>query len=100
MTVNITKDGSKLSAAVNGRIDTTTVSELETRIKPELDGITSLTLDLKALDYISSAGLRLLLSLQKQMNKQGEMKVLNVNETVYEIFEVTGFSDFLDIERA
>ena len=86
--------------ALAGRLDTTTAPELEAQAKTGLNGATSLTLDLKELDYISSAGLRVLLSLQKKMSKLGGMKVLNVNETVYEIFEVTGFSDILDIERA
>ena len=100
--LNVTKAIENDSAVfvLAGRLDTTTASELEAQVKPELDRVTSLTLDLKELDYISSAGLRVLLSLQKRMSKQGGMKVLNVNDTVYEIFEVTGFSDILDIERA
>lgn len=100
MTVQKTKNGSELTVYVSGRIDTNTAPELESSVKPDLDGVTSVILDFKELNYISSAGLRVLLSMQKQMNKQGSMKVLNVNEIVYEIFEVTGFSDILDIERA
>ena len=99
--LNVTKtieNGSALFALA-GRLDTTTAPELEAQVKADLDGVTSLTLDIKELDYISSAGLRVLLSLQKQMSKRNGMKVLNANETVYEIFEVTGFSDILDIER-
>ena len=91
MTINKKLDGSKLYAQVNGRIDTVTVTEADMILKADLDKVTDLTLDFKGLDYISSAGLRLLLSLQKQMNKQGSMKIVNVNETVMEIFEVTGF---------
>lgn len=100
MTVNKTKSNTRLEVFVSGRIDTVTAPELESQIKPELDGITELVLDVKELDYISSAGLRVLLSMQKVMNRQGSMKLLNVNDTVYEIFEVTGFSDILDVERA
>ena len=98
MTINKKLDGSKLYAQVNGRIDTVTVTEADMILKADLDKVTDLTLDFKGLDYISSAGLRLLLSLQKQMNKQGSMKIVNVNETVMEIFEVTGFSEILTIE--
>ena len=98
MTINKKLDGSKLYAQVNGRIDTVTVTEADMILKADLDKVTDLTLDFKGLDYISSAGLRLLLSLQKQMNKLGSMKIVNVNETVMEIFEVTGFSDILTIE--
>ena len=92
------KDGAVLNAAMTGRIDTTTAPQFEAAIKPELEGITSLVLDFAQVEYISSAGLRVLLSLQKLMNKQGDMKLLHVNETIMEIFEVTGFSDILTIE--
>lgn len=98
MTINKKLDGTKLYADVSGRIDTVTVTEAEKIIKDGLDSVTELTLDFKNLDYISSAGLRLLLSLQKTMNAQGSMKIKNVNETVMEIFEVTGFSEILTIE--
>lgn len=98
MTINKKLDGTKLYCEVNGRIDTVTVTEAESIIKQSIDGITELVLDFKNLDYISSAGLRLLLSLQKTMNKQGSMTIKNVNETVQEIFEVTGFSEILNIE--
>ena len=84
--------------ALEGRLDTVTAPELEKALKESLDGVTLLTLDFSALEYISSAGLRVLLSAQKLMNRQGEMKVVHVNETVTEIFEVTGFSDILTIE--
>ena len=72
--------------------------ELEKEMSESLDGIEALTLDLEKLDYISSAGLRVLLSAQKVMNRQGKMKVIHVNEIIMEIFEVTGFSDILTIE--
>ena len=98
--LNIEKktSGSELTVALTGRLDTTTAPELETVIKSSLDGVTALNIDMEALEYISSAGLRVLLSAQKIMNKQGEMKVTHVNETIMEIFEVTGFSDILNIE--
>ena len=83
---------------LEGRLDTTTAPELESELKSSLDGVSKLTFDLKDLEYVSSAGLRVLLSAQKIMNAQGGMKVCNVNETIMEIFEVTGFSDILDIE--
>ena len=83
---------------LEGRLDTTTAPELESVLKSSLEGVGKLTFDMKSLEYISSAGLRVLLSAQKIMNAQGEMKICNVNETIMEIFEVTGFSDILDIE--
>lgn len=82
---------------LSGRLDTVSAPELEQVIKELLPGLTELTLDFKKLDYISSAGLRVLLSTQKIMNKQGSMTVTNVNETIMEIFEVTGFTDILTI---
>ena len=86
--------------ALEGRLDTTTAPELDQELKSSLLGVTTLTIDMKDLSYISSAGLRVLLAAQKLMNKQGKMTVSNDNETVMEIFEVTGFSDILDIEGA
>ena len=84
--------------ALEGRLDTVTAPELEASLKESLDGVTELTLDMEKLEYISSAGLRVLLSAQKIMNRQGGMKLLHVQETIMEIFEVTGFSDILTIE--
>ena len=98
MTINKTQNGAQLLVAVDGRLDTATAPELEKELKSSLDGVTELTLDMTALEYISSAGLRVLLSTQKTMNRQGAMKLTHVNETVMEIFEVTGFSDILTIE--
>lgn len=98
MTINKTKKDTKLAVEITGRLDTVTVNDAESALKNDLDGITELTLDFKGLDYISSAGLRLLLSLQKVMNKQGSMTIKNANDTVMEIFEVTGFADILTIE--
>lgn len=98
MTINKIKNGNALTLAIKGRLETTTVPELETIVKSELDGVAELTFDFTDLDYISSAGLRVLLSAQKIMNKQGKMKIVGANEIVMEIFEVTGFSDILTIE--
>ena len=98
--LNIDKsvNGNELVLKLSGRLDTTTAPELETEVKSNIEGIGSLIFDLGALEYISSAGLRVLLSSQKIMNKQGDMVVRNVSEEVKEIFEVTGFSDILTIE--
>ena len=98
--LNIEKksNGTELIVALTGRLDTTTAPELEKELKENLDGVTALVIDMAALEYISSAGLRVLLSAQKIMGKQGEMKVTHVSETIMEIFEVTGFSDILTIE--
>ena len=99
MTINKETNGDALTIRLEGRLDTTTAPELDEELKASLDGIRSLTLDLKDLAYISSAGLRVLLSAHKTMNKQaGGMKVINSNDEIKEIFEVTGFADILDIE--
>ena len=97
MTITQKKDGGKLTVELGGRLDTTTAPQLESELRPALDGVSELTLDMKELEYISSAGLRVLLSTQKVMNKQGSMVILNANESILEIFEVTGFSDILTI---
>ena len=98
--LNITKTIEDKSAVftLEGRLDTMTAPDLEKELKEALGGLTELTLDLEKLDYISSAGLRVLLMAQKTMNTQGSMKLTHVNETIMEIFEVTGFSDILTIE--
>lgn len=98
MKIRKTVIGDSMVIALQGRLETTTAPELETVIKSELEGITSLTFDFAELDYISSAGLRVLLSAQKIMNKQGKMKVTGANEIVNEIFDITGFSELLTIE--
>ena len=90
--------GKNLDIALEGRLDTTTAPELETIVRTGLDGAELLTFDFAKLEYISSAGLRILLAAQQIMNKQGKMVVKNVSEEVKEIFEVTGFSDILTIE--
>ncbi|MBQ9323657.1 MAG: STAS domain-containing protein [Clostridia bacterium] len=97
LNIRKTTDGSALTVAVAGRLDTTTSPQLEEELKSSLDGISTLTFDMEGLEYISSAGLRVLLSAQKIMNKQGEMKLIHVNQVINEIFEVTGFTDILTI---
>ena len=98
--MNLIKEsnGSALTIKVEGRLDTITAPKLEAELKSSISGVTTLTFDFSNLEYITSAGLRVLLSAQKVMKKQGSMVVRNVNSTVMEIFEVTGFSDFLTIE--
>ena len=98
MTINKQKNGNALTLAVEGRLDTITSPELEAVLKEGLNEVELLTFDFSGLDYISSAGLRVLLAAQKQMNRQGEMKVTHVSEVIMEIFEVTGFNDILTIE--
>mgnify|MGYP002626553558 CR=1 FL=1 len=98
MKINKTKNGSSLTVAVEGRIDTVTAPEFESDVKGAIDGIDALILDFEKVSYLSSAGLRVLLSLHKIMNKRGTMTVKNANETVKDIFEVTGFSEILTIE--
>lgn len=98
--LNITKEQNAgvLTVALEGRLDTTTSPELEKMMKESLEDVSELTLDFENLEYISSAGLRVLLSAQKTMSKQGEMKLIHVRDEVKEIFEVTGFLDFLNVE--
>ena len=91
-------NGTELTVAVKGRLDTTTAPSLEAELHASLNGVTKLVLDFSALEYISSAGLRVLLSTQKTMNKQGEMIVRGASSDVKEVFEITGFCDILTIE--
>lgn len=97
MTINKNLEGSKLTVALEGRLDTTTAPQLESEIRESLDGVKELEFDFQKLAYISSAGLRVMLSAQKIMNKQGMMTIRNVNEEIMEVFEVTGFVDILSI---
>lgn len=98
MTINQAKNGSKLTVALEGRLDTTTAPQLEEVVRTALDGVTDLEFDFAQLEYVSSAGLRVLLAAQKTMNKQGNMVIHNANSDLMDIFEVTGFSDILTIE--
>lgn len=98
MTINKTLNGTTLTMALEGRLDTSTAPQLESEVKSSVEGITDLIFEISGLEYISSAGLRVLLSAQKIMNKQGSMKVTGANEAIMEIFDVTGFVDILNIE--
>ena len=98
MNIQQEKNGNQLTVALEGRLDTMTAPELEAALKEALDGVEELTFDLANLEYISSAGLRVLLAAQKTMNRQGSMTVKNANEIIMEIFDVTGFADILTIE--
>ena len=94
MTINTTTEGKQITVALAGRLDTTTAPQLEA----ELDGAEALILDMSALEYLSSAGLRVILAAHKRMSRQGGMVVRHVNATIMEVFEVTGFTDILTIE--
>ena len=98
--LNISKESNATSLTVilEGRLDTTTAPDLEKELKDSLDDVTELIMDFEKLEYISSAGLRVLLSTQKIMSRQGEMKLIHVSDTIMEIFEVTGLADILTIE--
>ena len=98
MTIEKNLNGTELTVTVTGRLDTTTAPQLEAEFKQSITGVEKLVLDFASLEYLSSAGLRVLLAAQKVMNKQGEMIIKNVNDTINEIFEVTGFIDILTIE--
>ena len=97
LNINKNLEGKKLTVELEGRLDTTTSPELEKSLNESLDGVTELVMDLNGLEYISSAGLRVLLAAHKIMSRKGEMKLLHVNDTVMEILEVTGFTDILTI---
>ena len=98
LNINKSVEGGTASFVLEGRLDTVTAPELESELKASLPGLTTLILDFDKLDYISSAGLRVLLSTQKVMAKQGEMKITHVSETIMDIFDITGFVDILTIE--
>ena len=98
MTIVKNANGTVLTLVLTGRLDTITSPKLEAELRASLPGVTVLHLDFVGLEYLSSAGLRVLLGAQKMMNKQGSMVVHNVNETIMEVFEITGFADILTIE--
>ena len=98
MNIVKTNEGTKLTIALEGRLDTTTAPQLEAEVKGALTGVTELVMDFSQLEYLSSAGLRVILAAQKLMNRQGTLVIRHVNETIMEVFEVTGFSDILTIE--
>ena len=97
MNIAKTLEDKKLTISIDGRLDTSTAPELDEELKASLDGVEVLVMDFTGMEYISSAGLRVLLSAQKVMNTQGEMIVTGANDTVMEIFDITGFSDILTI---
>ena len=97
MTITKNLDNSALRITLEGRLDTNTAPQLEAQLKNSLTGVTELDFDFSGLEYISSAGLRVLLAAQKVMNKQGKMTIGHVNETIMEVFEITGFVDILTI---
>lgn len=98
MEIKLNKTAAKLVVTLEGRLDTTTAPQLEAKISGEYAGLTELVFDFAKLDYISSAGLRVILAAQKVMNKQGSMIIRNVNADIMEVFDITGFSDILTIE--
>lgn len=98
MNINIEKENGTTIIKIEGRLDTTTAPELEKAINDEGDALKNLVLDFKDVDYISSAGLRVLLTAQKKMNVQGHMELVSVSEAVMDIFEMTGFADILEIK--
>lgn len=98
MTITKLTEGTKLTVALNGRMDTTTAPQLDAELKASLSGVEELVLDFAELSYLSSAGLRVLLGAQKTMARQGSMILKNVNETIMEVFEITGFVDILTIQ--
>ena len=100
MTITKTLNEKELVIELEGRLDTTTSPELESELAQSLEGVETLIFDLRGLEYISSAGLRVLLSSQKKMSQQGGMKVRNVNEDIMDIFDITGFTEVLTIEKA
>ena len=98
LTIERSTEGKKLELSLIGRLDTTTAPDLEKEVKGGIEGVEDLIFDFSKLEYISSAGLRVLLSAQKVMNQQGNMVVKKASDEIKEIFEVTGFSDILTIE--
>ena len=98
MVITKTEKETTLLLELEGRLDTTTAKQLEGEVNTSFEGKTSVVMDFEKLVYLSSAGLRVILLAQKRMNKQGEMKIINVNETVMEVFEITGFLDILTVE--
>lgn len=98
MNINKIQNGSELTIELEGRLDTVSAPSLEAELKKNINGVQTLIFDFAKLEYLSSAGLRVLLASQKVMNRQGEMRIRNVNSTISDIFEVTGFSEILTVE--
>lgn len=98
MNINKIQNGSELTIELEGRLDTVSAPSLDAELKKDINGVQTLIFDFAKLEYLSSAGLRVLLAAQKVMNRQGEMRIRNVNSTISDIFEVTGFSEILTVE--
>lgn len=98
MKITKTTNGTSFKLELEGRLDTTTAPELEAAVKENIEGVSELVMDFAKLDYISSAGLRVLLATQKIMNKQGKMIIRNANDDIKEVFDITGFADILTVE--
>ena len=98
MTIEKKINGTEATLIVSGRIDTQTAPEVESELDAVLPGIKELTFDMTNLEYVSSAGLRVILKAQKAMNTQGSMKLTGVNDNIMEVFDITGFLDILTIE--
>ena len=98
MTINKISEGSRLTIVIEGRLDTNSSPKLEAELRQSVSGVTELVFDFSGVEYISSAGLRVLLAAQKVMNRQGSMKLIGVSADVMEVFEITGFADILTIE--
>ena len=98
MTIAKNLNGNSLTLHLSGRLDTTTAPELESVVDSSLAGVQELILDMEALEYISSAGLRVILKAQKLMNSKGSLKLIHVNDTIMAVFDITGFVDILTIE--
>jgi anti-sigma B factor antagonist len=98
MKINYNREAEKLTVAPEGRLDTVTAPEFENKVGELLAGVSDLVLDMTQIEYVSSAGLRVILKIQKVMFNQGKMKLIGVNESVMEVFEITGFANMLNIE--
>ena len=99
MNIEKTMNGTELTLALDGRLDVKTAPQLEAELKRSISGVTALTFDMEKLDYMSSAGIRVLVSAQKVMNRQGKMTIKNANEEITEVFEITGLFSFFLIEQ-
>ena len=99
MNITTNLEGTKLTVAVEGKLGTTSASELEKALKNSINGVTELVFDLEKLEYMASAGLRVLLASAKVMKKQGTMKIVNVTEPVMDVFTFTGMADVMDVEK-
>ena len=97
MTIDSKLNGTELTLSLDGRLDSSTAFQLDDVVKKHIDGVTKLTFDFASLDYLASAGLRVLLNAQKVMNKQGSMEIINVNESVRDVLALTGMLDILTV---